>query len=133
MSKQFPLFIERLGEYGVPDTHFITNGLLLTEEVIRSAIVSGIDAITISNDAATAATYRRIRGKTRKGIEVRCGGFEDIIAKLKLLRNMKAEYRTQRPAVRIQFTLFDYNKDEVLPFIDTYHLYFQEFYLTHLT
>lgn len=123
MSKDFNLFIAELGKHDVPNTHFITNGLLLTEEVITASILSGINCITISNDAATAETYKRIRG----------GDFATVISKLKLIHELKEEYKSTRPAVRIQFTLFRYNRTEVIPFIDEYHPYFQEFCLSHLS
>ncbi len=133
MSKKFILFIEELGKYNVPSTHFITNGLLLTENIIKASIIARISAITISNDAATAATYQRIRGKTIRGNSVKTGEFKNIIAKLKLIHELKNKYKSSVPIVRIQFTLFDYNKAEAAPFIEKYHSYFQEFYLTHLS
>ncbi len=123
MSKSFHLFITELSKYSVPNTHFITNGLLLTEEVIKASIVAKLSAITISNDAATAETYKRIRG----------GNFAMLMAKLQLIHELKKEYRSRTPIVRIQFTLFDHNKTEVLPFIEQYHPYFQEFFLSQIS
>ena len=123
MSKDFHLFIGELGKYAVPNTHFITNGLLLTEKIIKSSIVSNINAITISNDAATAEMYKRIRG----------GSFDTLMGNLKLIQELKKEYKSTIPIVRIQFTLFDHNKADAIPFIEQYHPYFQEFYLSHLS
>jgi MoaA/NifB/PqqE/SkfB family radical SAM enzyme len=133
MSKKFALFVEMLRKFSIPQTHFITNGLLLTDEIIEAAILTKLNAITISNDAATSETFRRIRGNTPKGTRIKGDGFNDIIAKLEMIRELKSQYKTIFPKVRIQFTLFDYNKEEVVPFIERYHSYFQDIYITHLS
>ena len=49
MSKHFSTFLEILHSYNVPDTHYITNGLLLDKNIIEQSILAKINAITISN------------------------------------------------------------------------------------
>ncbi len=104
MSKNFSLFIEELGRQNVPETHFITNGLLLTEKIIQTSIQSGISAITISNDAASPETYKRIRGKTAQEKRAGAYSFKELTEKLKLIQELKKSAGSSKPAIRIQFT-----------------------------
>lgn len=123
MSPHFRDFIEMLGTYDVPETHFITNGQLLTEEIIRTSVISRIGSVTLSIDGATSDTYATIRGAS----------LDRVIDWLRLFDCVKREYRSQVPLVRVQYTFFRYNAWEIIPFIERYHWYLQEINYTHLS
>lgn len=123
LSPDFALFIKKLGEYKVPDTHFITNGQLLSEKIIRAAIKSIINSITLSIDGATVETYERIRGAS----------FENLIFNLKMIDRIKNNLKSTVPIVRVQYTFFKYNAWEVIQFIEKYHSYIQEISFTQLS
>jgi hypothetical protein len=55
------------------------------------------------------------------------------MSKLKLIDEIKKKLNFDLPIVRIQFTFFEFNKGEIIPFIEEFHPHFQEFYLTHLS
>lgn len=59
-----PLLIDMIKyakEKGIPRVYFTTNATLLTEELARKIITSGVDSITFSVDGGTAQTYEKIR------------------------------------------------------------------------
>ena len=61
---------------------FTTNGMLLTEDTIRTLVDLQLDIVGISLAGTTATTHNRIRRGT---------DFERIISHLELLRKVKAE------------------------------------------
>lgn len=123
VTRDFNNFIKKLGEYKVPETHFITNGQLLNDEIITTAILSKLGSLTISNDAVYSQTYELIRGAS----------FDNLMSKLMRIDEIKKNFNSELPRVRVQFTFFEYNKDEIIPFIEKFHSYIQEIYLTHLS
>jgi radical SAM protein with 4Fe4S-binding SPASM domain len=86
--------------------HLNTNGLLLSSEKIKEIIDSGIDDITISVDAFSAETFRRLKGK-------------DLLGKVE--ENIRAYFRTKKkhapPWTRVKIMEFGPTKDEIEPFI----------------
>ena len=83
ITPNFNLFIRKLGEYNVPDTHFITNGQLLTDEIITSTVLSKISSITISNDAANSETYKTIGGSSFENLMTKLIRIDEIKKKIK--------------------------------------------------
>jgi MoaA/NifB/PqqE/SkfB family radical SAM enzyme len=67
---------------------FYTNGLALTPDMSRAIVDSGaVNMINFSLDAATAATYRAVRGRS----------LEKVQAHIRYLVEEKARQRKQRP------------------------------------
>lgn len=104
MNPHFAHFLDRIRAFHVPFTSFCTNGMLLTEVIVESAIRSGLSEIIFSVDGATAGTYEFIR---------RGAKWSTLCAKLLLLRAKKEEARSVLPAARINFTCMQCNIHEL--------------------
>jgi MoaA/NifB/PqqE/SkfB family radical SAM enzyme len=104
MNKSFSQFLDCLGGYHVPFTSFCTNGMLLTESVVDSAIRAGLSEIIFSVDGATAATYEHIR---------RGAKWDRMLEALDLLRSKKQQARSEKPVARINFTCMACNIREL--------------------
>jgi len=90
--------------YDVPFVYYITNAMLLTEEVARETIRSGIDMVTISFDGARKETFEAIRRKAK---------FEQVVANAKKLRDLKRELGAERPRLQFCATLMRTNIEEL--------------------
>jgi MoaA/NifB/PqqE/SkfB family radical SAM enzyme len=62
LVKNLPQMVRYLKDRGVYAL-FNTNGTLLTEKSGRAMILAGLDELRVSLDAATATSYRAVRGK----------------------------------------------------------------------
>ncbi len=104
MSRAFAAFLDRMATYRVPFTSFCTNGMLLTEQVVDSAINAGLSEIIFSVDGATPETYEYIR---------RGAKWDILLEKLDLLRSRKEQANSERPVGRRNFTCMQRNILEV--------------------
>ncbi|MCK5507421.1 MAG: radical SAM protein [Desulfobacterales bacterium] len=83
---------------------FTTNGMLLTEETIRKLVDLELDIIGISLAGTTATTHNRIR----KGTD-----FNKLVSNLELLSKIKAERKTNVPAVHLAYLMLRSNFHEL--------------------
>ena len=83
---------------------FTTNGMLLTEDTIRTLVDLQLDIIGISLAGTTAKTHNRIR----KGTDL-----NKIIANLERLYVIKAEKKTEFPAVHLAYLMLKSNFHEI--------------------
>jgi len=123
LTPDFDRYLEILGGYGVPTTHFITNGQLLSEGTIRAAIRTNLSWITLSIDGEREETYRAIRGAS----------LERVLGALRLVDQLKRAAGSTTPRVRVQFTFFRLNASEVVRFVEQHHTLVQEFVFSHLS
>lgn len=124
LSKHFAEFIEISGTYNIPQISFVTNGLLLNEEIIIQSILSKIKLVTVSIDAADKEMYEFIRVN---------GEFDKVINNLKLIRDLKIKYSSKLPKIQIQYTVFDHNIDQSVDFVNKFHELFDTFFFSHLS
>lgn len=83
---------------------FPTNfSLPFTDEKMARLAASGLDALYVSLDGASAETY----GKTRFD-----GDFDLILGNVKLLAECKKKIGVSRPKITWKFVVFDHNKHE---------------------
>ncbi len=82
----------------------ISNGTLLKKEIAEKLVSLGLDNLTISIDAATPETYKRIRVG---------GDFKTLIKNLKRLQKIKKKKKSERPAVQFAFVGMKQNIDEL--------------------
>jgi len=83
---------------------FTTNGMLLTESMLRTLIDLRLDIIGFSLAGTTAKTHNRIR----KGSD-----FNKLISRLELLRRIRAEKKTRDPVVHLAYLMVRSNFEEV--------------------
>jgi radical SAM protein with 4Fe4S-binding SPASM domain len=90
----------------IPDVALFTNGSRLNPELSRQLIDKGVSRVNISLDAATQATYSKIRGKDN---------LSSIESNIDALISLKNHY--QRPLVRVSFCKQPLNSHEEMEFI----------------
>lgn len=83
---------------------FTTNGMLLTEDTIRTLVDLRLDIIGISLAGTTARTHNQIR----KGTD-----FNQVISHLERLCKIKAEKKTEVPAVHLAYLMLKTNFHEI--------------------
>lgn len=102
MSPHFTWMVEKCKEYGCL-VDFDTNGLLLTGEMSEELVAIGLDCLSVSLDAATAGTYRDIRG----------GDFDQLLNNLDQLDRIKKRENTSWPKIKFTYTLMKRNLEEL--------------------
>ncbi len=101
---------EKAYEYGFVDIYFTTNGSLLTYENSMKLIESKmISRIQVSLDAYTKETYDKIR---------RGGNFEKVKKHIKDFIELRKNYDTFWPKIRVSFLTLPENKHETKLFYD---------------
>lgn len=100
--------VRGLKRHGI-EIYFNSNATLLDEAASRELIATGVDLISFSVDAATAATYSQIRAPA---------DFERTLQNIRCLAELKKEMGRQRPLLNLQFTLLDLNCREVAPMVE---------------
>ncbi len=88
---------------GVPQVGMISNGSLITEEVARGMIESGLDAINVSVDASGREVFER----TRVGLK-----YDKVIANIERLLRLRAELGRIRPKLILSFVRQSDSEDE---------------------
>ena len=89
-------------------TVIVTNGVLLNEETIRKCFASGVEWLSISIDAATTATFSKIRGE---------GVLGAIIENINLLNRLKKEEKKEFPKIVTCSTIMNDNLEELLDIV----------------
>jgi radical SAM protein with 4Fe4S-binding SPASM domain len=105
-----PDLLERIRyatDKGIMDIHLNTNGMLLSEEISRQILDTGVTRLCVSLDAVTEETYKKIR----RGLNFQT--VKQNIEKFLELRNAKGQ---RLPALRVSFLLQDLNKHELEAF-----------------
>jgi MoaA/NifB/PqqE/SkfB family radical SAM enzyme len=112
MSPGFIPALERTHRSGVPAIHIVSNGLLLSEKIIKALLDNDVEMLEVSLDGATKDTYESIR----------IGGrFETLKRNLEALRKAKEARGTARPELRFRWVLMRRNLHEVSELIDLAH------------
>jgi radical SAM protein with 4Fe4S-binding SPASM domain len=109
LHKDFIRVMKYAKEVGIPEVSSLTNALTLNEKMMREMIEAPLDWLTISADGV-GETYNKIRKPAK---------FEDLIAKLKLFKKLKEEYKSDKPVIKIQsvWPAIQHNPQE---YFDTY-------------
>lgn len=76
---------------GIAEVAFLTNGLLLTEELAEEIIDAGLDWMTVSWDGL-GKTYEQYRAPAK---------FEDSLDRLKKFQEIKQQKRKKKPVVNV--------------------------------
>lgn len=108
IRKDITKFIKYARKVGILDIYFSTNASLLTDEVCRDLINSGLLRLQISLDAHTKKTYEKIRTG---------GNFNDVIKKVLRFLEIRNEMNVKLPTLRVNFVKTEINKHELNDFI----------------
>jgi radical SAM protein with 4Fe4S-binding SPASM domain len=103
LSNDFFEMVRRLKSRSVSVT-FYDNFTLVSPEIAKQIISSGIDSIVISHDGATRETYEKIR----KGAK-----FDDVISNIKNLMDMKVQMQSKTPDLTFNFVVLKDNVHEL--------------------
>ena len=105
LHKELGRFIKYAKEKGIIDVFFNTNGVLLTEEKVRMLIDSGLDRLTLSFE-------KSMYEKCRLGAK-----FEEVVANVERLRELRDRLNSNKPKIRIQAILIPELKNRINEFI----------------
>jgi len=93
LNKELPQMIAYAKEKGIMDVYFNTNAVLLTSDVNRKLIESGLDRISISFEGTTPEFYE----KSRAG-----ASFDKVVKNIKDFIQLRNEMGAEKPLVRVQ-------------------------------
>lgn len=88
---------------------FTTNATLLEERIALALFERGLDALEISLDGATQATFEAIRIRAH---------WHTVIENVERLAQLKRRLNSATPHLSIRFTLFEDNRDDVVELLD---------------
>ena len=86
----------------------VTNGLLITEAWAEKLVKNNVE-LTFSIDGITKETYEHIRNGAK---------FDDVIRSLKIIRNARSKYNSQRMSMRLHVVVMKSNYHQLDGFID---------------
>ncbi len=102
--------IERINyatEKGIMDIHLNTNAMLLTEEMSRALLNSGLTRMCFSLDALSRETFEKIRIG---------GNYDKIMNNINTFLRLRAEMKKQIPLTRVSMVLQEDNAHEAEEF-----------------
>ncbi len=108
LHKELGRFITYAKKKGIIDVFFNTNAVLLTEEKAKMLIDSGLDRITISFEGFEKTLYERNRVGAK---------FDEVVANVERLRNLREKACSTRPKIRVQAVLIPELKDSLGEFV----------------
>jgi len=123
MNKRLADFIRVAAKYDVPYMHFVSNGAILTDDMIEAMVDCKLDRMAVSIDAATPEMYEKIR-------EV--NDLERVLNNLRKLKDLKEKRGADKPVVNINFTAFEENAEQALILAREYGDLFDTFWFWHL-
>lgn len=94
---------------GIPEVSFLSNGLLLTEELSEEIIDAGLDWMTVSWDGL-GKTYEKYRAPAK---------FEEAVERLKKFQEIKKRKRKLKPVVNVS-TVWSAIKEDPEAFYSTF-------------
>ena len=110
MSKHFVEIIAQAGKYSASmDVGLCTNAMLMKDRVRKALLTHGVTFILFSIDGAVKETVERIRVKSR---------FEQIVANIKALRELKVATGNSYPRFVLDFVMLKSNMHETVAFIE---------------
>ncbi len=108
LHKELGRFIRYAKKKGIIDVFFNTNAVLLTEDKAKMLIDSGLDRLTVSFEGFEKALYE----KNRTGAK-----FEEVVANVERLRNLREKGCSTKPKIRIQAVLVPELKDRLSEYV----------------
>ena len=104
LAPDLPLALELCKKYGVPNFHFSTNVLAMTEKIMDKVIDSGLPLITVSCDGITKETFEKIRKPAK---------WEPFLRRFDIINECKKAHGSEKPAISVTCVLMRSNIREV--------------------
>lgn len=104
MAPDLPLALELCRKYGVPNFHFSTNALSMTDAIMDKIIDVQMPLLTISCDGATKETFEKIRTPAK---------WEPFLRRFDLINARKQARGSKLPALSVTCVLMRNNIREV--------------------
>lgn len=108
IRKDITDFVEYASKKGIMEIMFNTNGTLLTKELSKKLIYSGLTKLSVSIDAYTKKTYDKIRIGAN---------FDKIIKNINDFLILRKKLKKKTPLFKVTFLKVLDNKKELEPFI----------------
>jgi len=109
LHPEFLKFIRYTAEKNIPDIAVITNGSLLTDEIIDGMIESNVTRVNISFDSTSEEVYKKVRG---------VDDYNKVLSNIRRLISRRKELGSLLPLLSISFVLSEDNAGELDGFID---------------
>jgi MoaA/NifB/PqqE/SkfB family radical SAM enzyme len=104
MGSRLGELLELVARHRVPVSSFFSNGTLLDEAMARRLVASGLKLILFSVDAASKATYERIRRRS---------DFDLVVANIEMLQRVKREMGSEHPRLHFNCVAMRSNVSEL--------------------
>jgi len=108
LHKDIGRFISYAKKKGIIDVFFNTNAVLLTEDMAKMLIDSGLDRLTVSFEGFEKTLYERNRTGAK---------FEEVVTNVERLRNLREKACRNKPKIRIQAVLVPELKDRLSEYV----------------
>jgi MoaA/NifB/PqqE/SkfB family radical SAM enzyme len=115
MNREFMELLKLAKSYRIPNTSIVTNGLLLRDSHLQQLIELGIDEIILSAHGLQAENYEHFMVN---------GKFKQFTHLLDKINQLKHNFNSTKPKVRINFTVNEVNIDDLTlfsSFADTFN------------
>ncbi|RNC68880.1 MAG: radical SAM/SPASM domain-containing protein [Desulfuromonadales bacterium] len=109
LHPEFVKFISYAAGKNFPDMSVITNGSLLTDEIIDGILCNGVTRVNISFDSITTDTYKEVRG---------VNDYHKVIANADRLLEKRKARGQELPLLSLSFVLSEDNAEELDGFIE---------------
>lgn len=113
LNKSLPEMISYAKEKGIMDVYFNTNAVLLTRDIGKKLIESGLDRISISFEGTTPEVYEEKRVGAK---------FENVVNNIKNFIRLRNEMGAEKPLVRVQTVALP----ELEPKLDEYKAFWEK-------
>ncbi|HZN38103.1 MAG TPA: radical SAM protein [Planctomycetota bacterium] len=112
LAPDLPHALELCKKYGVPNFHFSTNALAMTDAIMDKVIDSGMPLITVSSDGITKETFEKIRKPAK---------WEPFLRRFEVINESKKRRGSTTPAISVTCVLMRSNIREVPQMIRFWH------------
>jgi len=107
LHPQFPEMV-RFAHLKKIHTMTSTNGQLITDDMARDLVSSGLDHIVVSMDGVTQEVYEQYR---------RGGSLQKVIKTIVALATAKKELKSNTPQIEAQFIVMQHNEEQITAFL----------------
>lgn len=107
LEKDFPRKVSYAKDKGIRTVYIVTNGSLLSEEIAKGLVVSGLDKIKVSFYGATEETYEKVHLNLK---------FNEVEHNVLNLFRMRAQLNRKNPSIFLQFLPLSENSHEKILF-----------------